>query len=544
VLDCDDGVLQVCPADQGCSPDGTCVAPCDSAAANKSTIGCDYYSVIPGAWSYVTWGQCFAAYVANTWSSPVTVTAEYAGKALNVASLARIPMGSGSSLTYAPLPNGQIPPGQVAIMFLADDVNLGNEYTAHCPCNNGAPCASVIIPGVTDANAWLASTGIAHAFHVHTSAPVVAYDIYPYGGASAYITSATLLVPTSAWDINYVAVDAYAAMGGSMPDDEGTPFIQVVASADDTHVKITPTADIMGGNGVSGTPKGQAAIYKLNQGDVLQVKQASELNGSAILSDKPIGVWGGSGCMDITTKAVACDSGHQQLFPVQALGSEYVAVRHRSRETNGAEEVPPWRIMGVVDGTTLSYDPFTPAGAPTTLDSGKLVEFDEWRPFVVRSQDDKHPFYVSAHMLGEGPEGISGLNNGYDYGSGDPEFVNVITPQQFLSSYLFFTDPTMYYTNLVLVRPRTKDGTFKDVSLDCAGVVGGWTDVDAAGRYQMTRVDLRGWAPLGTCDNGAHEMHSDAPFGLTVWGWDSYVSYAYPGGAAVKPINSVVVVPK
>jgi hypothetical protein len=30
---------------------------------------------------------------------------------------------------------------------------------------------------------------------------------------------------------------------------------------------------------------------------------------------------------------------------------------------------------------------------------------------------------------------------------------------------------------------------------------------------------------------------------MTVWGWDQYCSYAYPGGASVQPINSVVVVP-
>jgi len=45
-------------------------------------------------------------------------------------------------------------------------------------------------------------------------------------------------------------------------------------------------------------------------------------------------------------------------------------------------------------------------------------------------------------------------------------------------------------------------------------------------------------------------MHSTVPFGLTVWGWGSsatfpfsstYVSYAYPAGASVKPINLVVV---
>lgn len=45
-------------------------------------------------------------------------------------------------------------------------------------------------------------------------------------------------------------------------------------------------------------------------------------------------------------------------------------------------------------------------------------------------------------------------------------------------------------------------------------------------------------------------MKSDGTFGLTVWGWGSAasggfssqaVSYAYPAGASVKPINTVVV---
>ena len=33
------------------------------------------------------------------------------------------------------------------------------------------------------------------------------------------------------------------------------------------------------------------------------------------------------------------------------------------------------------------------------------------------------------------------------------------------------------------------------------------------------------------------------PFGITVWGYDSASSYAYPAGASVKPINTVVVPP-
>jgi hypothetical protein len=171
----------------------------------------------------------------------------------------------------------------------------------------------------------------------------------------------------------------------------------------------------------------------------------------------------------------------------------------------------------------------------------------------VKSQDDKHPFYISAHMTGCGTVG-----NGADC-RGDPEFVNVIASEQYLSSYVFFTDPTYPETDLVVVRAKTK-GAFADVTLDClGGPLTGWKPVGSSGAFEYTRFDLvRGnFEKQGNCDNGRHEMKSAAPFGLTVWGWGSAasggslgkngafysqaVSYAYPAGMSVKPVNTVVV---
>jgi hypothetical protein len=170
--------------------------------------------------------------------------------------------------------------------------------------------------------------------------------------------------------------------------------------------------------------------------------------------------------------------------------------------------------------------------------SGQLATFYSAGPFVVKSQDNKHPFYISAHMGGEN-------FMGGDYTSGDPETVNVMPPAEYLSSYIFMTDPTFGNTSLVLVRPKQTSGAFNDVTLDClTGPVGGWTPVGVGGNYEYAWVDLVvGAAPQGACNNGYHTIKSTAPFGLTVWGWDQYVSYAYPAGASVQPINTVVVLP-
>ena len=133
---------------------------------------------------------------------------------------------------------------------------------------------------------------------------------------------------------------------------------------------------------------------------------------------------------------------------------------------------------------------------------------------------------------------------------GDAEFVNMIPPEQYLAKYTFFTDPTYPETNLVLVR-ENKGGGYADVTVDCVGTVTGWTAIDAADTIEYARVDLvtGDFQKVGSCDNGLHQAASTQAFGMVVWGWGSgattnfttqAVSYAYPAGASVKPINTVV----
>ena len=532
VIDCNNNVVTMCSANEGCAG-SACVAACDSAKANKSTIGCDYYSVTPDVIVPAP-GACFAAFIANTWTTPVTVTVEYGSQTLNSASFSYIPSGTGQSITYTPLPMGQIPAGGVAIVFLSANPMTDPQYNFACP-------AGVTPAMMMDSAAH--GTGIGTAFHISTSAPVVAYDIFPYGGGQSAVTSATLLLPTSAWDTNYIAVDAFGESSLSM----GQPFIQFVAQQDGTTITIDPTNAIIGGSGVNPTGLGSPATYNLNKGQVLQFTQDAELEGSVVQSNYPIGTWGGITCLNIDLNTCCCDSAHQQIPPIKALGNEYVAVRYRNR-FQGMEESPPWRIVGAVNGTNLTYEPSAPSGAPISLSRGQSIQFNSNGPFVVKSQDSLHPFYMSAHMTG-----ADTVNPDETDGRGDPEFVNVIPPLEYLDSYVFFTDPTYPETDLVLVRTKGTTG-FQDVTLDCLGVVPGWMPLGSSGDYEYTRVDLvtGNFQAQGNCNNGRHQIKSSNTFGLTVWGWGSaatgavysqYVSYAYPAGASVQPINTVVVPP-
>src|SRR5437762_6239413 len=111
--------------------------------------------------------------------------------------------------------------------------------------------------------------------------------------------------------------------------------------------------------------------------------------------------------------------------------------------------------------------------------------FDASGPFVVKSQDDKHPFLFAGYMTG-----CEVIGQTTPLGcTGDPEFVSLIPPDQFLASYVFFTDPTYPDTNLVFTRKKTAAGTFEDVDLDCVGKLSGWAPIGSSD-YEYTRVDL------------------------------------------------------
>ncbi len=526
---CNDGSIALCGPTEECRED-RCVDACKQAEEQKSSVGCDYYAVRMDIIAPEGLGACFVSFVTNTFSTNAHITASLADKPIDLAKYAKLPVGQGRSIEYKDYdPARGLAPGEIAILFLAG--------------GGGVDCP---VPAPRSTGAFVRGTGRGQAFHIQSDVPVVAFQMLPYGGGNAAMTGASLLLPTSSWGTNYVAVNAYRGTG------PGTaPSLDIVAYEDQTTIQITPRVAIKGSSGlIEGGPANVPISYTLNRGETLQFTQVEELTGSPIISDKKFGLFGGHQCMNVPDDVPACDHAEQQIAPVQALGNEYVAVPHRERTTKKAEKYL-WRIVGTADGTTLTYDPPLP-DAPQSLDLGSYTEFETDGPFVVKSQDLKHPFMLFGYMTGGGEHA--------DYG--DPDFVRVVPPPQWLDKYLFFTDPTYPETNLLVTRKRAKGGTFEDVELDCYGKLEGWMPLGPD--FQITRTDLvrHDFEPQGKCDNGVHAMKSNAPFGVTVWGWGTpetskgvcdehtdplsytcYVSYAYPAGERVLNVNDIVAGP-
>ncbi|MBN9167328.1 MAG: hypothetical protein BGO98_31140 [Myxococcales bacterium 68-20] len=533
---CTGSVVETCAADLACGA-GRCQDPCAAAAADRSSNGCDFYFQMPRMdKSYPH--SCNAAFLVNASNQPAEVLLERDGVTIDVSkSIFRTEPGSATLISH----HGPIEPGESVILFLSDSAP-GTTYPAG---SHFIKCPAGVTPATID-DKVPHRTGIGSSFRLKSSMPVALTSMYPFGGAASYVPTATLVLPVSTWATEHVIVNGWAA------SRSGSPSAQIVASEDDTEITILPKKDIQSGRGVSGGLAHEPAKYRLARGQFLQIVQEEELSGSTVVSNKPTTVFGGNSCAFLPTTAGACDVLSQQIPAFQQWGSEYVGVAYRPRGGNEHEPVP-YRIVAARDGTRLDYDPAIPPGAPTTMSAGEVAMFRQGTgdAFVVRTQDVEHPIYVSAHMTGADGDTFSAPNY---KGAGDPEFVNIVPAGQYLSSYSFYADPTYAETSLVIVRKKL-GAEFKDVWLECAGDLTKWTPVGTRGEYEFTRVDLsRGKGPgdsfgdgptTKVCRTGLQRMRSEGPFTATLWGWDSYASYAYPGGTAqrklvetpLKPVN-------
>ncbi len=514
VLDCTGAVRETCSGDQICM-DGRCVtSPCAAADEAHGSVGCDYW-LVKTAQRPEADGGCFAAFVVNAWDRPVHLTVTRGGAALPTSAFA-VPSGMGAATTYTPYdPVAGLAPGQAAVLFLSRSPGA----LPACP-----------VPAALAEETGVAGTGSGQAFHLVSDFPITAYQLLPYGGGTTAGAGATLLVPSASWGTNYVAVSPAPA------DASASPSIVVVAARDGTEVTVLPSASIVGGPGVPPATENVPMTYVLNEGQFVQFEQPAELTGSVLEATAPIAVFGAHACMSAPAGQSSCDPAEQQLVPIRALGSEYVGAGHRAR---GASDATRWRLVGVVDGTALAWTPAPPPGAPSTLDLGQIFDFSTESPFILRSQDAVHPFYLGAIMTGGGAFG----------GAGDPEWVDVTPTAQADMRSTFFTDPTYPETSLTLVRSPSPGGGFADVTLSCAGgasaTITGWQPI---GGYESAIVDLTtgDFTSVGGCTAGRQELSSSAPFSATVWGWEAtplarYASYGYRAGARFAPLHTVVV---
>ena len=531
VHDCHGKVVKECAADKACGK-GVCIDPCEAAASNEGSVGCSF--AIPGAIKPEHTGSCTAFFVANDWTSPATIRVTHAGGEQPLDGAVWVPYVEDGEVKHAKH-EGPIPPGRAAVVFLSNEETGSIRNWVRCPLG---------VKPVFTKDLSVQGTARGTAVFATADVPVSMYSIYPYGGARSFIPSGTLLLPTTSFRKNYVAVSSWGGNGDRFGEgvivpsnrqpQSGAPTLQIVAVEDDTSVELLPRVEIAGGGGIAPSAASRVASFRLQRGEVLQLVQQKELVGSIVESSKPVGMFGGHTCMRVPLGDVSyCDSDNKQIPPLSAWGHEYAVMPapDRVRLVNGrgqrSNELSVIRLVGAANGTRLVYEPARPANAPDTLESGQLARFFASEPFVVRSQDAGHPFYAASVMTGQ---------MGSKSALGDPETAVGVPTDQWLDTYGFVSDHTFRHSAVYVTRRRSH-GALHDVTLDCAGVLTGWEPITADYEWtyvELTRAKRPQKYPGGTCTDGAHRISSAGPFTIAVWGISDAASYSYQGGTGLR----------
>lgn len=528
---------------------GSCRNACDVAAEERSYEGCDYWAVDLDNAVIADQGaaaaQQFAVVVTNPLEVPATVTVEINQAApgeppdlvqVAVAHLARVVGG-----------------GDLAVIDLdAREV----DGTTDPRLNNG--------PGT-----FLSS----RAYHIRSTAPIIAYQFNPLENVGVFSNDASLLLPTASLDRDY-AVLSWPQTFAYTPDNATTnggldlrAFLTIVGVEDDTGVSVQVTTGVIPGGGIPAARPGDTLSFHIGRFDVVNLETGgfnADFTGSQVHADKPVVVFAGSEASDVpfftTFEQRRCCADHleEQLFPTSALGTQFVAVKSPVRtkyviEAGYAIALNPdeedfWRVLATRDGTQITTS-LLPPNDRFELEAGDFATFPSTRDFVMESSQ---PIAFGQFPESQVAAGFPPTVHGTGIPGGDPSSMMIPPVQQWRDKYVFLTPNAYAFDFFLAAVPATSKLLFDGEELEtalprCEYASAGELNVNGATTataYVAIRCPLSD-PVAGDLQNpayqndGRHVLESEdgQTFGLIIWGWDNFVSYGYPAGTDVRAIN-------
>jgi len=341
------------------------------------------------------------------------------------------------------------------------------------------------------------------SFRVTADVPVTATQFNLVGGAQTEMPEASTLLP------EHVMGTSYLSLCGPM-----NARAAVLAVRDGTTL-TTPTGDV------------QLDAFDAWYGTLPD--DAS--SGVWFSADQPVAMFSGSSVTFIGD--VCCsDSLQEQLVPLDAWGTSYVAARHPHRlpAANPEPEAVYWKVVAAEPDTTIAFTPPIPGiGDEINLAAlGDVLDFTSTESFVATS-DQRFmlvQFMASASTIT--------LPDPYASFGGDPFMAQTPAIDQWLEELPFLTDDSYAYDFVTIAREA---GT--TVELDCLGVVSDDHFVAIPGTpYEVGQVflDDPDTGGEGDCVDGQQFLRADRPVGILVGGYDSWASYGYPGGMGIAAL--------
>jgi hypothetical protein len=546
-------VIARCEPEQGlvCAG-GSCRNACEVAGETRSYEGCDYWAVDLDNAVVSEQGaaaaQQFSVVVTNPLEVPATVTVE-----VNDA-----PFGAEPQLrTVAEAHLARVPGGGDLAILNLDPREVDGSTDPRL--NDG--------PGT-----FLSS----NAFHIRSTAPIIAYQFNPLENVNVFSNDASLLLPTGSLDRDYLVLSWPQTLAITGETETNGPidlraFLTIVGVEEDTGVAVTLSTDTIPGPDLPAARRGDTLTFTIGPHDVVNLETGgfnADFTGSRISADKPVAVFTGSEASDVpffssfSQRHCCADHLEEQLFPTSAFGTQFVAVRspERSRYLHESglniavpddprDETPDyWRVLASRDDTVVETN-LPPPFDRFFLMAGDVMTFSSNHDFVVQAS---RPVSFGQFPVSQERAFIPRLVDGVRAPGGDPSSIMVPPIQQWRSKYVFLVPNKYSYDFLLIALPETSRLFFDGQELMAAlprceyfpaGAVNVGGDPTPT-RYVGIRCPLSDpviedlFNPIYQND-GRHVLESDdgQRFGLVVFGWDSFVSYGYAGGTDVRQIN-------
>ncbi len=549
-------VTATCDVTQGIAcRDGACFDLCARATTQRSNVGCEYWAVdLDNAMISVTSNaaaQQFAVVVSNPQPDVAAVVHVFQDDGQPGDAPAPIEV---QGATIAPL-NLQV-------------FKLGPREV------DGSP------DGEFNTGTHTALTR--HAYKITSNYPVVAYQFNPLENANVFSNDASLLKPREALTPTTDGLlPAYVVAGWpqtiAATDDPNTnfdptspihlrSFLTLVGTRENTKIRVHTRAAIDDGGKLPKTPANGVYEATLSAFDVLNLETGgfnADFTGSVIDADGPIAVFSGSEAADaphfskLADRRCCADHLEDQLDPLRTAGKIF-AIAHTPSRTRAVKQAGA-KIDVVPEPDYVRFVAASTKGATikTTLPKpddeihlgarGDFREVTVYQDFTAVSSD---PVSVAQVMSSQDAAGVKrGLPGG------DPSLLIEPPIEQFRADYVFLTPDKYAFDFVSIVAPKDALVLFDDTpltSLSCETVPADGLTAKARGsadsqfviyRCQLSfpAIDPNKVAPdnltPGLQNDGVHRIIANAPIGVTVMGFDSFVSYDYAAGTDLNELS-------
>jgi hypothetical protein len=390
-----------------------------------------------------------------------------------------------------------------------------------------------------------------NGFRIRSTAPIVVYQFNTF--TNDFSNDASLLLPTSGLGtvhrvIGYSTANPIAPIPiAGIPDRSSVAIIGVT---DNTSLTIRPgttTASDM--QSIPEGSVGEEINLFIDQWEVINIASTGipgDMTGTIVESSSPVVVFSTGeraiapsyegddfplppGWDPLRSDLCCTDHIEEQVFPASSLGSKFV-VAHSPERSDGVWIEPDiLRFMAVAEPSTVTTT-MPPPFDNFVLQPGEMFEAWTQEDIIVESTTP----IMLAQILVSQTYTVAFI--------GDPSLTYFPPIDQFRERYVFLTPPTWTLNYFVIVTPYGPGGGDGE-SMGNFMLDGGALPAECVERSVGMLNNLDYWAITCPVQEGAHLLEGDTHFGLTVYGYGPAGSYAYAGGADVKPIYDVPPIP-